>query len=100
MTTRKLGTTADDSIPYTMVYVSGLDSDWAADFATIAQAILDRDNPSAPIVPGAWSQNGLLFVPNRGVLRVQPGDYVAVDNRGWPILVSADSIANGLWVVT
>jgi hypothetical protein len=40
----------------------------------------------------AFSQNGLLYVPNRGVLQVLPGDYVAVDSDGWPILVSASSI--------
>lgn len=48
----------------------------------------------------AFSQDGLLFVPNRGVLQVLPGDYVAVDNDGWPILVSASSIGLGAtrWV--
>ena len=98
MATVQLGTTADNSIPYAKVFASGTGA--AADFATIAQAIKDRSNPAVPTYPGAWSQNGLLFVPNRGFLRVQPGDYVGVDSRGWPILVSADSIANGLWVVT
>lgn len=43
----------------------------------------------------AYSQNGLLYVPNRGVLQVLPGDYVMVDNDGWPILVSASSINFG-----
>jgi hypothetical protein len=43
-----------------------------------------------------------LFVPNRGVLRLFPGDVVAIDNLGgtnvgWPILVSADAIAHGSW---
>lgn len=42
-----------------------------------------------------FSQNGLLYVPNRGVLQVLPGDYVAVDSDGWPILVSASSIGFG-----
>lgn len=68
-----------------------------ADFATIAAAIKDDQNVSHPIVPGAFSQNGLLFVPNRGILKVLPGDYVGVDDEGWPILVSAYSIANGNW---
>lgn len=36
---------------------------------------------------------GLLYVPSRGILRVQPADVVAIDNTGWPILVSAQSIA-------
>jgi hypothetical protein len=46
---------------------------------------------------GAFSSNGLLYVPNRGILKVLPGDYVGVDDQGWPILVSAYSIANGAW---
>ncbi len=33
-----------------------------------------------------------LFIPQRGVLKVLPGDVVAVDNTGWPILVSGASI--------
>lgn len=46
---------------------------------------------------GQFSKQGLLFVPRRGVLKVLPGDYVGVDPYGWPILVSAFSIANGPW---
>ncbi len=42
---------------------------------------------------GSFSTNGELFIPNRGVLKIFPGDYVAVDNSGWPILLSAESIA-------
>ncbi len=39
------------------------------------------------------SRYGQLIVPNRGILKVLPGDVVAIDNCGWPILVSAASIA-------
>jgi hypothetical protein len=54
---------------------------------------------------GGFSYEGLLFVPNRGVLRLFPGDVVAIDNLGgtnvgWPILVSADAIAHGSWTFT
>ncbi len=38
-------------------------------------------------------QGAQLVVPNRGVLRVLPGDVVAVDNTGWPVLVSGAAIA-------
>lgn len=65
----------------------------AADIATIANAILDDLKNTNPVFPGAFSQKGLLYVPNRGVLKVLPGDYVAVDTVGWPILVSARSAA-------
>ena len=46
-----------------------------------------------PVEPPALSRRGQLVVPNRGVLNLQPGDVVAIDNLGWPILVSAASIA-------
>ena len=68
-----------------------------ADIAAIQQAILDDINVAHPVWPGAFSNNGLLFVPNRGVLKIFPGDWVCVDNRGWPILLSADTLANGNW---
>lgn len=50
-----------------------------------------------PLVPGGFEQNGMLIIPRRGVLQVLPGDYVGVDANGWPILVSAFSIATGGW---
>lgn len=87
-----------------------------ADIATIANAIQDDrvnlypNNPTAALnllptaaqgpVPGAWAATGLLYIPNRGILRAQPGDYVMVDTvSGWPILVSrtAIGIAGTLW---
>jgi hypothetical protein len=41
---------------------------------------------------GGLSAQGQLFVPNRGILKVLPGDRIAVDNTGFPILVSGNSI--------
>lgn len=78
----------------------------AADLAALAAKILDdRSNdsgqlaqtaPSAkPIWPGAFNSGGQLYIPNRGVLQCLPGDYVAVDANGWPILLSANAIAGG-----
>jgi hypothetical protein len=88
----------------------------AADIATIQNAIYDdRVNvapnlytaalntiPTAAQNPlgGAFSQQGLLYVPNRGILKCLPGDYVMVDTvSGWPILVSrtAIGIAGTVW---
>jgi hypothetical protein len=59
-------------------------------------------------VPGAmydlnkFTFDGQLFVPRRGVLKVLPGDVVAIDNTGWPILLSASTIAltGSLWSYT
>lgn len=80
-------------------------NDALADIATIAQAILNdqlglNNGTPAQIWPGAWSQSGTLFVPNRGVLKVFEGDVVMVDpTSGWPILVSklALSIGGSVW---
>jgi hypothetical protein len=44
--------------------------------------------------------SGILTIPNRGWLKVLPGDYIAIDANGWPILVSAYSIATGGWTHT
>lgn len=70
----------------------------AADIAAIAVAIKDDLNVAHPILGASFSQHNLLYVPNRGILKVLPGDFVAVDSQGWPILVSANSIANSTWV--
>ena len=48
-----------------------------------------------PIWGGAYSQSNLLSIPNRGVLKLYPGDVVAWDTQtGWPILVSGLAAAN------
>lgn len=82
-----------------------------ADLATIANGIFNDPNAqnsmnnARALWPGAFAYNGLLYIPNRMVLKVMPGDVVALDNLGptnvgWPILVSADAIQHGSWVFT
>ena len=93
MATSTLGSNANNSLPVAMAFSP---TNPVADFATIEQAILDDTN-RLQVWRGAWSKNGVLYVPNRGFLTVRPGDWVAVDNRGWPILLSADTIASGAW---
>lgn len=71
-----------------------------ADIASLAIGILnDKINtyPNNPIYPGAYMRRGRLYIPNRGVLIPQEGDYIMIDTTGWPILVSANAIANGPW---
>ena len=97
MATRTLGTNANNTLT-AVLYNVGTLSD--ADMATIQQSILDDINVAHPTFPGAFAKNGLLYVPNRGVLKVLAGDFIGVDSRGWPILVSADAIANGPWTHT
>ena len=71
-----------------------------ADLAALVNAIKDDLNVAHPVYPGAYSTLDLLYVPNRGVLKVLPGDFVGVDSQGWPILVSANSAASAAWVHT
>lgn len=35
---------------------------------------------------------GQLFIPNRGILKVYPGDWIGVDGFGFPVLISGRSI--------
>lgn len=95
MGTKTLGSNANNSLT-ALKYLPGWNSGMAAaDVATLAQLILNDQGNSDQIMPEAFSSNGLLYVPNRGVLKVLPGDWVGVDAAGWPILVSADAVADG-----
>ncbi len=88
------GTNANSSLSALLVTQGAT----AANVALLQLAILDDINPAHPVSPGAYQNNGLLYIPNRGVLRALPGDYVMVDSTtGWPILLSAYAIASGPW---
>lgn len=89
-----LGTTAGTTLQSINPWTA---SSAPQDVGTFANLIKDDLNVAHPILYGAFEQNGLLFIPNRGVLRVLPGDYVGVDPNGWPILVSKNSIAGSGW---
>lgn len=96
MATVTLGTTANNSLT-AKLFGGALPT---ADIAAIANAIKNDQINGLPIFPGAFAQTGLLYIPNRGVLKMLPGDYVGVDSQGWPILVSKNSIANAAWTHT
>jgi hypothetical protein len=100
MATSTFGTTANSSL--TALIASGASAATpalsAADIAQIVNLIKDDLNVAHPRMPTAWAQGNLLYVPNRGILKVLPGDWVAVDSQGWPILVSANSVALSSWV--
>ena len=72
-----------------------------ADGATV-RANIKNDLPPNNVWPGGFEfqgGQGLLYIPRRGVLQVLPGDYIAYDSNGWPILVSAEAVATGTqWV--
>lgn len=91
MATLTLGTNATSSLDAVSF---GADLS-AADFAAIQNAILYDGVEGNRVYPGAFARDGHLYVPRRGILKILPGDYVAVDATGWPILVSANAIASG-----
>jgi hypothetical protein len=73
----------------------------AADLAALQLAIKNDQINGAPVYPGAFAANGLLYVPNRGVLKVLPGDFVAVGSTsGWPILLSANAASSADFIHT
>jgi len=71
-----------------------------ADIAALNALVINDQNPSQHIYQ-SLQPNGLLVVPNRGVLKVLAGDVVAVDLNGFPVVISAQSIAAGnAWTLT
>ncbi len=98
MSIRTSGTNATTSLTNSVLWLPGYGSGLqTSDIATIANAIKNDQGNSGAIWPGAFDGSGLLAIPNRGILKILPGDLVAVDSTGWPILVSANAIANGPW---
>ena len=102
MATGTVGTNANNTLT-ALTFLHGMT---VADLATMQQLILDDQSPATgalalaapsakPIWPGAFTTWGRLYIPNRGVLQVLPGDVVAIDANGWPILLSANAIAGG-----
>lgn len=113
MATRTLGTAATitlTAVPYPDL-VGGLQQQ-SQDIAAICALIKDDTPLLWPIgnagtanaqnatqiaafqnlMPTALNTQGQLYIPNRGVLKVFPGDWIGVDGNGWPILVSGRSV--------
>ncbi len=92
MATGTLGTNANTSL----TSITFQPTSPVADVASIQALILNQSNPAHPVIPGGFSKSGQLFLPNgRGIISMKPGDVIAVDAFGWPIVVSAESIADG-----
>lgn len=77
----------------------------AADLATINNAM--RNPTTGAFGVGAATglgrlENGFLYLPDRGqnypgaAIALQPGDWVMVDGKGWPIVVP-NSIFSTSW---
>ena len=60
---------------------------------SIIFARLNRQRPFLSLA------DGILYVPQRGTLKVLPGDYIAIDNTGAVILVPGNAVgyAGSLW---
>ena len=72
----------------------------AADIAAINALIINDQAPTQHVYM-SLAQNGLLIVPNRGQLKLLPGDVVFVDGSGGVGFVSGYSIAQGAaWTIT
>lgn len=69
------------------------------DFAALA-AKIKAQNPFARVTPQDFDQEGFLYLSGgRGKIRLQPGDFVAVDPAsGWPIVVTPQAITGGGFV--
>jgi hypothetical protein len=92
MATVTLGTNANNSLTALAFNPQAA----IADFASIEALIKQQANPAHYIVPGGFAKSGTLYLPGgRGIIRLQPGDYIGVDHNGWPIVVSKESIADG-----
>lgn len=89
MALKTLGTNGTNTLN-ALVFNSG--SSAAADIAQINANIKNDLVNTNPRWPDAL-RSGKLYVPNRGFLLLRPGDYVAYDAFGWPILVAGGAIS-------
>lgn len=97
MATKTAGTNANNSC-IALQFLPGLGSGMsAADIATMNQAIVAINRTLGP-VGGRFDSSGILILPDsRGTIQMRPGDWLLIDNVGWPFVVPAYSIANGAW---
>jgi hypothetical protein len=85
MATTTLGTVSTSTLTAIQWQPAGVS---ASDLTAIRNAILNDKiiGLPNPIYPGAL-EDGKLYVPNRGVLTILPGDWIGVDQNGFPYLI-------------
>jgi hypothetical protein len=76
-----------------------------ADVGAMNAGILDDQNVAHPAAHlsgvGGLTGEGMLIVPNRGTLKLLPGDVVAFDpTTGGVVLITALAAAGGDWIVS
>ena len=81
----------DDLTPSTLALLQDVIS---SDLTMVNRALVGS---ARQVLNGAYNA-GRLWVPGRGELVCRPGDFIGLDmTTFWPILLSADTIANGNW---
>jgi hypothetical protein len=69
----------------TGVYGIGKTSPYSTDVGTVRQRLNQ-----------AYSRQGMLIIPDRGILKLKTGDMICWDTTtGWPFVLSADARVNG-----
>jgi len=97
MATKTLGTAATTTL-HAVSWSPDANLLLPADMATI-NALVKNDQTSQLVVQPSFGYNGLLYVPNRGVLQILPGDWIGVDTAtGFVVLVSKAAAAGAGWV--
>ncbi len=100
MATITLGTNGTTTLT-ALSWNSSLVLSQPTDLATIVEGIKRQaTNVTPQITSGAFNgATGMLHFPGRrGFVNLLPGDFIAYDLVGWPVIVSAYSIANsGGW---
>jgi hypothetical protein len=106
MALKTFGTTANNSL---QAFVVGPDDVVPAQIALL-NGLVKRDmwaygGGMGPLgtarqrIPVTYMRKGRIFIPQRGELVLREGDYIAIDaTTGWPIVISADAVANGPYV--
>ena len=91
MATKTAGSKATTSLTALVWQPSGMNT---TDLATLNADILNQVVGS-PQGKRAWIENGILFLPDgRGQIQLTPGDYIAVDALGWPIVIPVGNMAS------
>lgn len=65
---------------------------WNNDNAVANTALINNSIKTQGTVqrnePAAFTNNGFLFVPNRGIIKLLPGDWIAIGSTGMPFVMS------------
>ena len=78
--------------------INGDPPGWNAWQQAATTGLVSQAGSNRPRYNQAYSKQGILIVPGRGILRLQPGDFVCYDTTtGWPFALSGDAAANGTY---